>query len=93
MPIEYMYCFICSEQCMKNITSCQYVELFSSVFNKIIPDATTHFFQKVGGVTRSSYLTKGKIFSQGIMLTTTKLVVFLLARHSYYFVCYCLRLK
>ena len=51
MPIEYMFCFICNEQCMKIISSCKKCSLFSSVFKKIIPNNTTPTFQEVGGVT------------------------------------------
>ena len=36
MPIEYMVCFICSEQCIKIISSHKKCGLFSSVFKKII---------------------------------------------------------
>ena len=51
MPIEYMFCFICSEQCIKIISSCKKGGLFSSVFKKIIPNNATPTFQEVGGVT------------------------------------------
>ena len=51
MPAEYMFCFICSEQCIKLISSCKKSGLYSSVFNKIIPNNTIHTFQHVGGVT------------------------------------------
>ena len=51
MPIEYMFCFIYSEQCIKIISSHKKCGLFSSVFMKIIPDNTTPTFQEVGGVT------------------------------------------
>ena len=51
MPIEYMYCFICSEQCIKIISSRKKSGLFSSVFKKIISNNTTPTFQEVGGVT------------------------------------------
>ena len=51
MPIEYMFCFICSGQCIKIISSCKNCGLFSSVFKKIIPNNTTPTFQEVGGVT------------------------------------------
>ena len=51
MPIEYMFCFICSGQCIKIISSCKNFGLFSSVFKKIIPNITTPTFQEVGGVT------------------------------------------
>ena len=45
-----MFCFICSEQCIKIILSPKKCGLFSSVFKKIIPDNTTPTFQEVGGV-------------------------------------------
>ena len=51
MPIEYMFCFICSDQCIKIISSRKKCGLFSSVFKKIIPNNTTPTFQEVGGVT------------------------------------------
>ena len=51
MPIEYMFCFICSQQCIKIILSCKKGGSFSSVFKKIIPNDTTPTFQEVGGVT------------------------------------------
>ena len=51
MPIEYMFCFICSEQCIKIISPSKYCGLFSSVFKKIIPNNTTPTFLEVGGVT------------------------------------------
>ena len=51
MPIEYMFCFICSEQCIKIISSLKKCGLFSSVFKKIIPHNTTPTFQEGGGVT------------------------------------------
>ena len=51
MPIEYMFCFICSEQCIQIISSRKKSGLFSSVLNKIIPNNTTPTIQEVGGVT------------------------------------------
>ena len=51
MPIEYMFCFICSEQCIKIISSRKKCGLFSSVFKKTIPNNTTLTFQEVSGVT------------------------------------------
>ena len=51
MPIEYMFCFICSEQCIKIISSRKKCDLFSSVFKIIITKNTTPTFQEVGGVT------------------------------------------
>ena len=51
MPIEYMFCSICSDQCIKIISSCKKCGLFSSVFKNIIPNNTTPTFQEIGGVT------------------------------------------
>ena len=51
MPIEYMFCFICSKQCIKIISSLKNCGLFSSVFKIIIPNNTTPTFLEVGGVT------------------------------------------
>ena len=51
MSIEYMFCFICSEQCIKVISSHKKCGLFYSVFKKNIPYNTTLTFQEVGGVT------------------------------------------
>ena len=48
MPIEYMFCFICSEQCIKIISLRKKCGLFSSVFKKIISNNTTPTFQEVG---------------------------------------------
>ena len=51
MPIDYMFCFIRSEQRIKIISLRKKCGLFSSVFKKIIPNNTTPTFQEVGGVT------------------------------------------
>ena len=51
MPIEHIFCFILSEQCIKINSSIKKCGLFSSVFKKIIPYNTTPTFQEVGGVT------------------------------------------
>ena len=51
MPFEYVFCFICSEQCIKIILSRKKCDLLSSVFKKIIPNNTIPTFQEVGGVT------------------------------------------
>ena len=49
-PTEYMFCFICSEQFIKIISSRKKCGLFGSVFKKIIPYNTTPTCQEVGGV-------------------------------------------
>ena len=51
MPIDDIVCLICSEQCIKIISSRKKCGLFSSVFKKIIPNNTTSTFQAVIGVT------------------------------------------
>ena len=51
MPIEYTFCFICSEQCIKIISSRQKCGLFSSVFKKIITSNSTPTFQELGWLT------------------------------------------
>ena len=51
MPFEYMFCFICSVECIKIISSRKKCGLFSSVFKKMIHNNTTPTFQEVGGVT------------------------------------------
>ena len=51
MPIEYMFCFICSEQCIKIISSRKKCGLFNYVLTKIISNNTTPTLQEVGGVT------------------------------------------
>ena len=51
LPIEYMFCFICSEQCINIISSRKMCGLFSSEFKKIITNNTTPTFQEVGAVT------------------------------------------
>ena len=53
MPIEYMLCFICGEQCIKIISSRKNCGLLSSVFKKIISSTTPPTFQEVGGVCKS----------------------------------------
>ena len=51
MPIEHMFCFICSEQCIEIISSRKKCGLFGSVFKKSIHNNTTPTFTEVGGVT------------------------------------------
>ena len=51
MPIECMFCFFCSEQCIKIISSRKKCGLFNSVIKKTNPNNTTPTFQEVDGVT------------------------------------------
>ena len=41
MPIVHMFCFICSQQWVKNISLCQNYGFISSLFKKIISNDTT----------------------------------------------------
>ena len=61
-----MFCFICSDQCIKIISSRKKCGLISSVFKKIIPNKTTPTFQEVGGVAQPSYFVDGIRTSHGI---------------------------
>ena len=74
MLIEYIFCFICSEQCITIISSYKKCRLFSSVFKKIIPNNTTPTFTEVGGVTYTSQFVDGIRTFHGIALTITKLI-------------------
>ena len=48
-----MFCFICSEQCIKIISLRKMCGLISSVFQKIIPYNTITTFKEVSGVIQS----------------------------------------
>ena len=72
MPIEYMFCFICSEQCIKIISSRKKCGLFSSVFKKSIPNNTTPTFQELN----PSHFVDVIRTSHGIALTITNLIDF-----------------
>ena len=50
IPIESMFCFVCSEQCITIISLRKTCGLFSSIFKTIIPNNATPTFQEVGGV-------------------------------------------
>ena len=56
----------------KNISACKNVDLFSSVFKKIIPDATIPSFYEVGKVTQTLIFFEGIKFSHGIAFPITK---------------------
>ena len=51
MHIEYMFCYICSQQCIEIISSRKKYGLFSSVFKNCFSKNTNPTFQEVGGVT------------------------------------------
>ena len=62
MPIKYMFCFMCSEKCIKSISSRKNVDLFSSVFQNIIPNNTIPTFQEVDCISIPYILMKAYIF-------------------------------
>ena len=51
-PIEYMFCFIYSQQYIIIISSRKMCGFICSVLKKIIPNNTAPTFQEVGGVTQ-----------------------------------------
>ena len=51
---------------LKTFCLAKNVDLFSSVFKKIIPDATTPTFQEVGGVTQPLIFVEGNQFLMSI---------------------------
>ena len=74
MPIEHMFCFILSEQCIKINSSIKKCGLFSSVFKKIIPNNTTPTFQEVGGVTYPPHFVDAIRTSHVIAFAIAKLI-------------------
>ena len=52
-PIEYMICFMYSQQCITIISSRKMCGFISSVFKKLISNNTTPTFQEVGGVAQT----------------------------------------
>ena len=75
-PIEYMFCFIYSQQCIIIISSRKMCGLIWPVFKKIISNNTIPTFQEVGGVTQPAYFVDGIRPSHGITLTITKVIDF-----------------
>ena len=75
---------------MISILYCIHVDFSSSVYKKIIPDATTPIFQKVGAVTQTLiFYLKHKNFSWCRVNHDDILI----SRYSYSFVCHCFQLK
>ena len=84
MPIEYIFCFICSEECIKIISSFKICGFISSVIKEIIPNNTTPTFQEVGGVIQPRIFSDSIRTSHGIALNITKLID-LYSRSIFYF--------
>ena len=71
MPIGYILClFVLNNN--KNISSRKSVDLFSSLFKKIILDVTTPTSQEVGGVTQSLIFCLGHILSKAYFLMVSR---------------------
>ena len=60
----------------RNISSHKNIDLFRSVFKKIIPNISTPTFQEVGWVTHPLIFGEGIRIAHGIALTITKLIDF-----------------
>ena len=93
MPIEYMFCFICSEQYIKIISSRKKCGLFSKVFQKNIHNNTIPTFQEVDGVTKPLTFCrwhKNFLWYRGNL---HKIDLFLLSRYFYFFVCHRFKLN
>ena len=90
--LSFSFALFC-EKCMKKYFVTQYVDLFCSVFNKIISHASTPYIQKVGGVTSPLIFHQRQTIFSLYHVNHHKINWFLLARHSNYFVCFWFRLK
>ena len=77
-PIEYMICFIYSQQCITIISSLKMCGFIRSVFKKITPNTcnTTPTYQEVGGVLNPIHFVDGIRTPHGIVLTIPKLIDF-----------------
>ena len=93
MHIEYVFCFNCSGQCIKIISSCKKCGLCCSVFKKVIPNNTTHTFQEVGGVTKPLTFCRWHKKFSWYCVNHHKIDWFLLSRYFYFFVFHRFQLK
>ena len=93
MHIEYIFCFICSEQCIKIISSRKKCGLFVSVFKKSPQITLLLLFKKWVDLLNPSHYVYGIRTSHGIALTITKLVDFYSQGIFYFFVCHRFQLK
>ena len=85
MPIEFIFCFICSEQRMKIISSRKKCGYFSSAFEKFIPNNTIPTFQEVGGVTQPLIFCRWHKNFSLYRVNHHKMDCFLLSRYFYFF--------
>ena len=72
MPIGYILCLFVLNNKKKNISSRKSVDLFSSLFKKIILDVTTPTFQEVGGVTQPLIFCLRHILSKAYFLMVSR---------------------
>ena len=92
-PIEYMICFIYSQQCITIISLRKMCGFIGSVFKKIIPNNTTPTFQEICGVTQPRKFCRSHKNFSWYCVNHHKIDWFLLSMCFYFFVCHCFQLK
>ena len=92
-PIEYMICFIYSQQCITIISSWKMCGFISSVFKKLISNNTTPTFQEVGGVAQPCIFCWWHKNFSWFRVNHHKIDWSLLLRSFYFFVCHDFKLK
>ena len=75
MPIEYMFCFICSEQCIKSFRRAKSVACLVLYSRKLCLITLPLLFKKWVGELNPSHFVDCIRTSHGITLTVTKLIV------------------
>ena len=76
MPIEHVFCFICSEQCIKIISSRKSVACVVLYSIKLFLITLPLLFKKWVGELNPSHFVDGIRNSHGIALTITKFIDF-----------------
>ena len=76
MPIESIFCFICSEQCIKSFRRAKSVACLVLCSRKLFLISLPILFKKWVGQLNPSNFVDGIRISHGITLTITKLINF-----------------
>ena len=92
-PIEYIICFIYSQQYITIISSCKMCGFISSVLMKNILNNTTPTFQEVGGETQPRIFCWWQKNFSWYRVNHHKIDWFILSRCFYFFVCPYFQLK
>ena len=92
-PIEYIICFIYSQQCITIISLRKMCGFISSIFKNFFPNNTTPTFQEVGGVTQPRIFCWWHKNVLWYLINNHKIDWFLLTMWFYFFVCHCFQLK